>query len=431
MNGLIRTSTRSSAARRWAALILQGFASGLPLALSGDLLSAWLSDAGFDPSKIGLLGLAGLPYAFKVVWSPLADRYTPPLLGRRRGWMLISQILLIAAILVMAQADPKRSLTFLFIAATAVAFFSATQDIVVDAWRADVLATGERGPGAAVSVSAYRLGMVASGAGALILVGCFHLSWPAACRLTALGMITGIAGALLAEEPAAPPRPTSLAEAVARPIEHLLMRPRGLLILLFVLIFKLPEHLANGMSLPFLLNIGFPKEQIGAIRQGLGVGVTIAGALAGGAIVRRLGIWRSLWLFGLLHSVSNLAFLALSRIGPSDAALVTVIVIENLCIGLTTAGLIAWLIGQCDARFSAFQFALLSGVMALGRVLAVPLSGWMAHSLGWPRFFAVSALCGLPGLLLLPWLRCTENPPAAAPADDAAQLPAVTCPAPL
>jgi PAT family beta-lactamase induction signal transducer AmpG len=327
----------------------------------------------------------------------------------------------------MAQADPKRSLTFLFIAATAVAFFSATQDIITDAWRADVLAPAERGPGAALSVSAYRLGMIASGAGALILVGRFHIAWPTACRLTAIGMITGIAGALIAEEPAAPAPPASLAQAVARPLEHLLTRPRGLLILLFVLIFKLPEHLANGMSLPFLLKIGFPKEQIGAIRQGLGVAVTIAGALAGGAVVRRLGIWRSLWLFGLLHSASNLAFLALSRIGPSYQALLAVIVIEDLCIGLTTAGFIAWMIGQCEPRFSAFQFALLSGVMALGRVLAIPLGGWMAHTLGWPRFFAVSALCGLPGLMLLPLLRCTDS----APADDPAPLAAITFPAPL
>jgi len=401
MNGI----SASSESRRWTALLLLGFASGLPYALSGDLLAAWLTSAGFDPGKIGALGLVALPYAFKVVWAPLVDRFAPPILGRRRGWLLCSQLLLIAAIFSLAQTDPRRSLQLVAIAAAAVAMLSATQDIVVDAWRADVLDANQRGPGAALSVTGYRLGMIASGAGALILVGRFHLSWPAACRLIGAGMFTGLIGTLIAIEPFAVTNPRTLHEAVVHPLTNFLTRPRGRLILLFVLIFKLPESLAAAMSLPFLLKHGYDAAQVGTIQQGLGIIVTILGTISGGLLVHRWGIWRSLWVFGVLHSVSNLAFLALTRIGPRYDALMTVIIIENLCVGLTTAGFIAWMIGQCDNRYSAFQFALLSGVMALGRIGARPISGWMAGSLGWSGFFAASAMCGLPGLLLLPWLQ--------------------------
>jgi PAT family beta-lactamase induction signal transducer AmpG len=259
-------------------------------------------------------------------------------------------------------------------------------------------------------VTGYRLGMIASSAGALILVGRFHISWPIACRLVAAAMTIGLIGVWLAEEPLVESVPRTLRDAVVTPLLELLHRNQGQggsgawggwLILLFVLLFKLPEHLANAMSLPFLLKIGFAKEQIGAVRQGLGVAVTIVGALLGGLLVRRWGIWKSLWIFGVLHSVSNIAFLTLAETGPKSGALIGVITVENLCIGLTTAGFTAWMIGQCDHRYSAFQFALLSGIMALGRVLASPLGGWMAQQLGWPGYFAVSALFGLPGLLLL------------------------------
>jgi MFS transporter, PAT family, beta-lactamase induction signal transducer AmpG len=410
----MKESSSTLFSRRFLALLLLGISSGLPLALSGDLLSAWLTDAGFDTRKIGSIGLVGLPYACKVIWSPLADRFSLPFLGRRRGWMAATQILLIGAIAVLAHCDPKTSLPLLALAATAVAFLSASQDIVIDAWRADVLEPSERGPGAAVSVCGYRVGMIASGAGGLILVGRFHLSWQTACQWTAAGMGVGLLGTFLASEgkqvvagalgAMRSHRPTSLKQAVVDPLRDLLLRRNGWVILLFVLVFKLPESIANAMSIPFLLQIKFRPDQIGAVRQGLGVALTILGTLAGGGIVRRFGVWKSLWLFGILHSVSNLAFVAMAESGPSYGMLVAVIAVENVCIGLTTAGFTAWMIGQCDARFSAFQFALLSGIMALGRQLAGPLSGQMAHALPWPAFFGASALLGIPGLLLLPWI---------------------------
>ena len=209
----------------------------------------------------------------------------------------------------------------------------------------------------------------------------------------AAALAVGAAGTLLAPEPDAPIAPRTLAEAVVTPLRELLLRPGGWLVLAFVFVFKLPEHLATAMSLPFLLKLGIAKADVGTVRQGLGVAVTIFGAFVGGGVVARLGVRRSLWVFGVLHSVSNLAFLALAEAGPRYGVMVGVIGVENLCVGLTTAGFTAWMMGQCDPRFSAFQFAVLSGAMALARVLAAPLGGWMAHGLGWPLFFAASAAC--------------------------------------
>jgi PAT family beta-lactamase induction signal transducer AmpG len=400
--------------RRSLALVLLGFACGLPLAISGDWMAAWLTDNGFKPSVIGLLGWVALPYALKVIWSPLIDRFTFPFLGRRRGWMLVSQLALIAAILALARTDPRRSLVAVGVVAGAVAFFSATLDTVVSAWQVDILEPRERGVGAAIMISGYRVGMIASGAGTLILVGWHWFSWQETCVAMAAAMMLGLLGVWLATEPPVRARPQSLAEAVAHPLMDLLAKPRGLLILLFALIFKFPEYLANSMSVPFLMKIGFNAADVGTIRQGMGIAVTIVGAFLGGLIVRRWGAWRSLWLFGVLHSVSNLAFMMLAQTGANRPMMVAVITVESLCVGMTTTGFIAWMIGQCDKRFSAFQYALLSGTMALGRVLASPLGGGMADRLGWREFFFVSALFGIPGLILLPWIK---PPNAPAPLD--------------
>jgi MFS transporter, PAT family, beta-lactamase induction signal transducer AmpG len=391
--------------RRSLALFLLGVASGLPLALSGDFLAAWLTDAKINVRQIGLIGLVGLPYALKVLWAPLVDRYAPPFLGRRRGWIALSQLGLIVAILILSETRPALSLTRVALAAMVVAFLSATQDIVIDAWRTDTLPPDERGPGAAVTVAGFRLGMIASGAGALVFVGRFGLTWPQACRMVAAMMSVGLLGVALAPEPKAEARPRSLAEAVGEPLEELTLRSGGWMIILFALVFKLPEHIAGSMTLPFLLKLGLPMQQVGTVREGMGVAVTIVGAMIGGGIVSRVGLLRSLWIFGALHSLSNLAFLMLAETGASYRGMVAVVGIENFCVGLTTAAFIAWIMGQCDRRHSAFQFALLSSLMALSRIGCAPLAGWMANRLGWPMFFAVSAMFGIPGLLLLPWMK--------------------------
>ena len=394
--------------RRTAALLALGFASGLPLALTGDTLQAWMKDAKLDLGTIGLFSLVGLPYTIKFLWAPLMDRFVPPLLGRRRGWLLITQVLLIGAILAMAMVGPGGSLRWLAVMALLVAFCSASQDIVTDAYRTDVLPEEERGAGAAVSVMGYRIAMITTGAGALALAG-FGISWPVVYALMAGMLGIGIVASLLAPEPrqvVAPP--PSLGDAVIHPLKEFLLRPDGWLVLTFVVLFKLPDVVAGSMSQLFMLDIGIPKPDIALIKQFLGVGITIAGALFGGGVVARLGLKRSLWLFGILQAVSNLGFWLLSLTGPSYTVMVGVIAVENFCAGLVTAGFAAFLMSQCDARYSATQFALLSSLMAITRVIAGAPGGFAAKEWGWSWFFLTSVLCGIPGMLLLPWIRIAK-----------------------
>src|SRR5581483_7994365 len=285
------------------------------------------------------------------------------------------------------------------------ATLSATQDIVVDAYRTDLLRPEERGTGAAAHVTGYRIALIAASAGALVLVGT-GLSWRTVYILMAAAMAIGIVATFLAPEPAQPRAPpATLSDAVALPLQEMLLRRGGLVILAVVFLFKVPEYLAAAQTMPFLLKeMRFSPDQVGTIRQGLGFAVTIFGAFLGGGIVARVGVWKSLWLFGVVHCLSNLSFLLLSRAHSSTATLAGVIVTENLGIGLTTAGFTAFLMSLCDIRFSVTQYALLSGLMALSRVASGSLSGVMEHWLGWQGFFAVSAASGLPALLLLPWV---------------------------
>lgn len=392
--------------RRSFTLLVLGFASGLPFALTGDTLSAWLSLRGISVEKIGLFSLVALPYALKFLWSPLLDRFVPPVLGRRRGWLLISQILLIPAIAAMAFWEKGASLKLLAVWATVVAMLSATQDIVVDAYRTDLLPPEERGTGAAAHVTGYRIALIAASAGALLLVGKIGASWHAVYILMAAAMAIGVVATLLAPEPrqpAAPPR--TLSDAVVLPMEEMLLRRGGLVILAVVFLFKVPEYLAAAQTMPFLLKeMRFAPDQVGYVRQVLGFGVTIFGAFLGGGIVARIGVWRSLWIFGVVHCLTNLSFLLLSRAHPSTTILAGVIFTENLGIGLTTAGFTAFLMSLCDVRFSATQYALLSGLMALSRVASGSVSGAIEMKVGWTAFFAISAVSGLPALVLLPWV---------------------------
>jgi PAT family beta-lactamase induction signal transducer AmpG len=399
--------------RRMAVLLALGFASGLPLALTGDALQAWMKDAGIDTGKIGLFAIVGLPYVLKFAWSPIMDRYCPPMLGRRRGWLLVTQALLMLAIAAMSFCRPERSLTFLAAGAMLVAFVSASQDIVTDAYRADLLPAEERGAGAAVAVAGYRLGMIASGAGALMLAG-GGWSWRAIYLLMAGSMAVGLIATLLAPTPTnAPAPPKTLADAVVHPLRQLTATRGAWVVLAFVFLFKAPEYMAAGMTVPFMLDIGVHQADLGAVKQGLGVVVMIVGALAGGKLVARIGMWRSLWVMGILHSVSNLAFCAMAFSGPRYGAMIATIGIENSCVGLTTAGFAAFLMSRCDARYSATQYALLTGIAALSRIACAMPGGYIAAHTGWPMFFALSAAAGIPGVAMLPFL--TE---CASPADE-------------
>lgn len=387
-----------------AALLALGFSSGLPLALTADTLQAWLATSGIDFKTIGLLSVVGVPYAFKFAWAPLMDRYVIPLLGRRRGWLLATQLALIAAIVLMGMQSPQVSTLRVGVLALLVAFLSASQDIVFDAYRTDLLEEDERGPGAAISVMGYRMAMIVSAAGALILAK--FLPWRLVYQLMAGAMGVGVIATFLAPEPSRQmPAPDSLGGAVVEPLKQMLLAPRGILVLLFVILFKLPDVMAGAMTQTFLLKgVGHTMIEVGSIRQGVGLAFTIFGAVAGGAITARVGLTRALWIFGILQAASNAGFLVLACTGRNYGVMVGVIVLENFCAGLVTAGFTAFLMSRCDARFSATQFALLSSLMALTRIIGGVPTGYLVYSLGWTWFFIATIIASLPGMLLLPFL---------------------------
>ena len=403
---------------KMAALLFLGFSSGLPFILTNDVLKAWLTVEKVDLTTIGLFSLVALPYSFKWAWSPLIDRYIPPLLGRRRGWIFIMQIALLAAIAAMGLHDPTTALRMLSINALLVAFFSATQDVAVDAYRTDVLDEHEMGAGAAVFVLGYRIALLVSGAFAFMLAD--RLSWPVVYVFMALLMLPGMIAAWRAPEPVLDDKPPqTLFDAVVLPFRDFFQRAgpfMGAAVLLFIVLFKLPDYLGASLRAPFLVQTGFSETEIGAIMGGIGLGATIFGALFGGAVVAKLGINRSLWIFGLLQAASNLMYYFQSLVGHDSNFLILTMVIENFCTGLVTAGFVAFLMSLCSIRFSATQYALLSSLMSASRDIVVAPFGGVAESVGWSTYFLITLAAGIPGLLLLPifapWNR--DNPLMAA-----------------
>ena len=390
--------------RKMAALTFIGFSSGLPLFLTSRTLQAWMTVENVDLAAIGLFSLVGLPYSLKFIWSPLIDRFTIPILGRRRGWLITLQIGLLIAIALMAFQQPQQALQLLAINAVVIAFLAASQDIVADAYRTDVLEELELGAGAAVFVLGYRIALLFTGSLALILAD--RLPWPSVYLLMALGMVIGIIATLFAPEPKETSPPESLAAAVILPFGEFFQRQgvvQAILILLFIVLYKLGDSFINNMSTPFLLQTGFTQTDIGAIQGGMGLVATIVGTLAGGAILSRIGLNRSLWVFGGLQAVSNLAYYVLANQGKNYQALVLTINIENFCGGLGTAAFVAFLMNMCNQRFSATQYALLSSFMAVSRDILVAPSGAIAENTGWPLFFILSIVAAIPGLLLLPF----------------------------
>ncbi len=389
--------------RKMAALLLLGFASGLPLLLIGNTLKAWMTLEKVDLGAIGWFSLASLPYSFKFLWSPFLDRFTLPFLGRRRGWLIVMQVALIVAIALMGFQQPKQGLQLLAINAIVIAFFSATHDIAADAYRTDVLTQLELGAGAAVFILGYRIALLVAGSLALIFAD--KMPWSSVYLLMAATMAIGIFATLLAPEPKEISPPASLADAVVLPFGEFFQRQgvlHGILILLFITLYKLGDALLSNMTTPFLLNTGFTKTDIGAIQVGMGLIATIVGALAGGSILSKIGINRSLWVFGFLQAVSNLAYYFLSIVGKNYQAMVLAINIEQFCGGLGTAAFVAFLMSLCNQRFSATQYALLSSLMAVSRdILAAP-GGEIVKSTSWSMFFLISIFAALPGLMLLP-----------------------------
>ena len=387
-------------------LMLLGFSSGLPLALTAGTLQAWLAIEGVDIVTIGWFALVGQPYTYKFLWAPLMDRYSPPFLGRRRGWLAATQLALLALIAFLGTLSPKDSPWLTSLAALAVAFVSASQDIVVDAYRTDILRAEERGAGAAVSVLGYRLAMLVSGAGALVVADQW-LGWHGTYWLMAGLMVVGMAATWFALEPGgAAMAPKSLNAAVTQPMAEFFSRHGAVWILLLVVLYKLGDAFAGNLTTAFLLQgPGFSATEVGAINKGFGLLATIIGALAGGALMTRLGLFRALLLFGLLQALTNLGFMLLAASGKNYALMVAVIGAENLCGGMGTAAYVALLMALCDRRFSATQYALLSALSAVGRVYVGPAAGYMVAAMGWGVFFFATFVIALPGIAMLVAMR--------------------------
>ncbi|HSI56908.1 MAG TPA: MFS transporter [Ideonella sp.] len=517
---------RLATLHRFAVVTVLGFASGLPLALTGQALQAWLSIEGIDVATIGFLSLVGLPYTFKFLWAPLMDRFDLPLLGRRRGWLVLTQLLLAGGLLLLAATPPKESLQVFALLAVAVAFFSASQDVAYDAYRTDLLPARERGMGSSLNVMGYRLAMILSGGVALIWTDPAQSggwTWPEVYRLMA-GLMAGTAvlsatvlprvampaiartlarhdvvgffavaaaaavGYLVTDQLFTPLARGTLAplfegstlaptlqqrwadlaallagiaftlplaawaarrahfETLLSGLASYFQQPGAAAFLLFIVLYKLGDAFAGSLMTPFLLkSMAFASSEVGVVNKVIGLWLTILGALLGGALMLKMGLWRSLMAFGVLQMASNLGFwwlavngkglmpglvlpafdwgfVHLAQATPVDGGLLMVIAFENLSGGMGTAAFVAFLMSLTNQRFTATQFALLSAFASVGRVWVGPLAGVLAESIGWPAFFIVSTVVAVPALVMLWALRgavqALEVDPAAAGAVD-------------
>lgn len=439
---------------RVIAVLLLGFSSGLPLALTGATLQAWMTDSGVDLTLIGIFALVGLPYSIKFVWAPLVDRVRLPLLarrlGHRRAWLLTTQALLALAVVGLGFTDPASAPWMTAALAVAVAFLSASQDIVIDAFRIESLEVDQQGAGAAVYIGGYRIAMLTSGAGALILAQYFdwQVSYLAMAALVGIGMATVLASA----EPEAADREneenlrrdqvnrvlgrssagvlrdaaTWLYTAAVAPFLEFLTRPGAIAVLLFVLLYKFGDALAGAMTTPFILTIGFSKLELAEIAKVYGFGATILGVFLGGWAIRAIGIMKSLWVFGILQAVSNLMFAVQAWYGHDPTVLIATVAIENLAGGMGTAAFVAYLSALCNVAYTATQYALLSSFMSVGRTFLSSPSGWLVENLDWAGgwlwmtgsvapdtvalqvnwigFFVLTTFAAVPGLIMLAWL---------------------------
>jgi PAT family beta-lactamase induction signal transducer AmpG len=391
---------------RMLVAFLMGFSCGLPLLLTMGVLQAWMKEEGVDLTWIGMITLVQIPYTWKFVWAPVLDRFTPPFLGRRRGWLISAQAALIVAIIALGYTNPTQNVGLMVLAAVLVAFFSATQDIVVDAYRREDLPDEELGLGSSLYIYGYRIGMWLASGGGLILAD--HMPFSRVYLIMAGCMFIGVMTTLLAPEPpAAAGTPQTIKEAVIAPLVEYFNRTGALWILTFILFYKIGDTMASAITTPFYLDIGFTKTEIGTVVKLFGSWATISGAICGGILMLRLGINRSLWVFGVLQALSTACFALLARTGHSIPVLSGVIAFENLSSGMGTAAFVAFMASITNKKFTATQYALLTSIMGLPRVLASAPTGFMAKHIGWEDFFIACALIAVPGMLLLlkiaPW----------------------------
>ena len=377
-----------------------GISSGIPLLVTGSTLQAWMTDEKVNLAVIGMFSLVGIPYTVKFLWSPFLDRYVPPFLGRRRGWMLICQILLMIAIGAFYLVRPAESPWIVAILAVIVSFFSASQDIVIDAYRRELLRDEELGLGASFASNGYRIGMLISGAFALFLAD--RISWNYVYLLLAASLFIGIITSLLGPNPDGqiiPPK--SLREAVIEPFADYFRRRGAFEILAFILLYKVGDVMAANMTTPFILKIGFSKTDLAVVAKTFGIIAIIGGGLAGGILLLRIGLLRALWIFGILQAGSTLAFSALASAGHNYYVLVATVAFENFTSGMGASAFIAFMASLCNRRFTATQYALLSSLMGIPRVIVASPTGYLAEWFGWVHFFIFCTLVAIPGLIFL------------------------------
>jgi MFS transporter, PAT family, beta-lactamase induction signal transducer AmpG len=403
LNQTMVSILRSILSARMLAVLVLGFSSGLPLLLIGATLKAWLHDAGIDLTTIGLFAFVGLPYTLEFIWSPVMDRYVPPFLDRRRGWILIWQSCLLAGIAAMGWMHPATHSWLLAGLCVLIAFFSASQDIVINAYTREILSNEELGFGFSLGIAGYRVGMLVASAGALPLADA--VGWRFTYIIMAGGMIIGIIAALLAPAVKIISPPLTLRDAVINPFLQFFSRNGAWIILLFILLYKVGDQMASDIVNPFYLDLGFSKTQIGVVAKIFGFSAMIAGGLLGGLLLFKLGIYRSLWIFGVLQGVSTLSFAFLAQIGLSIPLLAGVVSLENLASGMAGASYAAYMASLCDRRYTATQYALFTSLIGVTRVVFVSTSGFLAKHLGWEYFFIFCALLAIPGLALLLRLR--------------------------
>ncbi|HJV51534.1 MAG TPA: AmpG family muropeptide MFS transporter [Noviherbaspirillum sp.] len=386
-----------------------GFSSGLPLFILYNLLSAWLKSENVDLKAIGLFALVGFPYTWKFVWSPLMDRFHFPLLGRRRGWMLITQLLLLGAVGAMGFFSPKTDLTAVIVLCGAIAFLSASQDIVIDAYRREMLTDQQQGSGTAIFVNAYKLSTLVPGSLSLILSD--FMSWQAVFAITSLFMLPGVLTTLLVSEPklyGAPPK--NLREAVVLPLREFIHRSGwsyALWVLAFIFLYKLGDSMATALATPFYLDLGFTRTQIGLVAKNAGLWASLSGGILGAVWLEKTGINRGLWIFGALQAAAILGFAALAKVGVSTNEHATlmlgaVIGLEAFAVGLGTAAFTAYIATTTDPRYTATQYALFTSLAAVPRTFFNAATGYIVAQTGWFTFFLVCFVLALPGMLMLP-----------------------------
>jgi MFS transporter, PAT family, beta-lactamase induction signal transducer AmpG len=390
--------------RRMLVVLLLGFSSGLPIMLVASTLKVWLRREGIDLSTIGFMSWLMTPYSFNFLWAPLLDRYTLGSVGRRRSWMLLTQVGLFAAIFALGFANPASSLTLILVLGFIISLFSATQDVAIDAYRREILPDNELGTGAALGVYGYRIAMLVASGFALWIVDkdtlglTFNQSFMIVSAFMAVGLLTTL---FVAREPEAESKPTSLKTAVVEPFLEFFKRHGAIVILLFILMFKMGDAIAGSMLSPFYVDLGYQNKDIAEVAKFFGFASSMAGLFIGGALIYKLGIYPCLWIFGILQALSTGFFALLSVSQPTWGLLAGVVAFEDLSGGMGTAALVAFMSTMANKKFTATQYALFSSLASFGRTFFAGFAGKLITAVGYTNFFLLCSALALPGLILL------------------------------